>query len=153
MFGIDRRVAYQFTAILHTQIGERLSTQRAVRYLAGIAGQPGFANLLFELVVGIDGRKIERAPGPRVEGRLHRKWIESAHAICKWHNPGTRPRIFVAAVALQGREEVAHALQSAIQFGYGGGVGDPNVFARAKTFAGDGRHVRFAQQPAGYIGS
>ena len=68
------------------------------------------------------------------------------------HNSGTCPRIFRAA-ALQGREEFAHALQSTIQFGYGCGVRNSNVFTSAEAFAGDGRYMRFAQQPAGNIGS
>ena len=78
--GIWRRVAYQVAAIMRAEIGERPSLQRSVRHLACISSQPSLADFLLELVIGIDRRKIERAPGTRVESRLHQEWIQFAHA-------------------------------------------------------------------------
>src|SRR6476661_4474372 len=122
--------------------------------MACIAGQPGLSDLLFELVVGINRREIECAPRTRVESRLHREWVECAHAV------GKRDRISVAipwnfctTICLQRGQELAHAFQSAIQFGYRSGVRNPNVLARAESLAGDRRQMRLTKQLAGEIGS
>jgi len=53
-------------------------------------------------------------------------------------NSRATPTNFCAAICLQSGQELAHTFQSAIQFGHCGGIRNPNVFAGAEAFAGDG---------------
>ena len=95
--GIRGRITYKLTPKLRTELGKGFPLERPIGHLGCIAGQPGFADFLRKLVVGINRREIERAPGTRVEGGLHRKWIEFAHAKGQAGsklkaNPGSRWR-------------------------------------------------------------
>src|SRR5271165_2699275 len=53
---------------------------------------------------------------------------------------------------LQPAEELAHALQAAVEFGDRGGVGNANVFLRSEAFSRHRGDVRLAQKFAGHVG-
>src|SRR5208283_5557156 len=72
-------IANQVPLILLAELRQGLPSQRAVGNFAIVAGEPGFANLLVKLVVGINRRQIVRAPGAGAEFRQHQEWIEIAH--------------------------------------------------------------------------
>src|SRR5271157_693413 len=56
------------------------------------------------------------------------------------------------AANLQAAEKLPHALQSAIEFGHRGGVGNADVFFSSEAFSGDCSDVHLAQQFAGDVG-
>ena len=81
---VARGRAHEFGAEFFAQVGQRSFRQRPVRDHAVVAGEPGFSDAFVEFVIGIDRRKIERAPGARVEGGLHQEWVELGHGNNDW---------------------------------------------------------------------
>ena len=58
------------------QIRQRSLGKRTVGHKAVVAREPRLTNLLVEFCIGIDGSKVERPPGARVEGGGHEEWVE-----------------------------------------------------------------------------
>src|SRR5919109_4876740 len=92
MIGIARSVANEFPAESGAQVGQGLPLQRALRYFALFAGQPGFTDLLGEAVIGINGSQAQGSPRTRVKCRLHPKWEEIAHPAAGGQIAGTWDR-------------------------------------------------------------
>src|SRR5258706_12779584 len=90
--GIGGCVDYQFALILLGLLCQRLTRQRPTSDLAVVAGEPGFANLFFELAIGIDRRQNKRAPGSGIELRNHQEWIKNAHTKMIYIKKAVRER-------------------------------------------------------------
>jgi hypothetical protein len=74
--GIADQIAAEFLA----DGVEALTGEWAVGDFAVVAGEPGFADLFFAFVVGIDRAEVEGAPGAGVELGRHEEWVEGIHS-------------------------------------------------------------------------
>src|SRR5664279_2416118 len=61
------------------KFNERIGEAWLTGDYAVVAGQPGFSDSFVEFLIGVDGGKIECAPGTRVEGWRHQEWVELGH--------------------------------------------------------------------------
>ena len=77
---VARRLAHEFALIFFAQLRECFPVKRPVRDFAVVSAQPRLADLLLELVIGINRRQILRAPGTRIKPRKHQQWIKISHA-------------------------------------------------------------------------
>ena len=57
--------------IFRGELRQRLAGKRTVGYLALVAGEPGLANFVLELAIGINRRQIMSSPGARIESGKH----------------------------------------------------------------------------------
>ena len=139
--GVARCVAHQLALIFLAQLRQGLPGKRSVRHLAIVARQPSLADFLFKPVIRIDGRKIMRAPRPRVKPGKHQQWIKISHDRIHRTKKAARERNGLCRTMIiqilrrnsQRREKFPHALQAAIQFRLRGRIRDANVIAGAEA--------------------